>query len=328
MELYALELLKNRKNLLAFSAGSDSSALFFLLLQHNIPFDIAIVNYNLRAQSKDELAYAKELAKKYDKKIFIHECHLSPPNIEKRARDIRYNFFASIIKKEGYSNLITAHQLNDLFEWFMMQLAKGAGVVELVGMDVVTPKEHYTLIRPLLFTPKKQILNYLEQNRIHYFFDESNNDTSFKRNLFRKEFCDPFMEQFAKGVQKSLHYLSEDKKLLLPKIFSIKELLIAFTTPSPYQNLRIIDKMLKKLGYIATSAQKEQILKQKSGVIGGKFAFAITPRYIFAAPYIKITLSKKAKEFYRKRRIPPLLRGYIFKEAIDNSLLDRVLEKE
>ena len=59
--------IKNQKNLLAFSAGIDSSALFFLLIEKDIPFDIAIVNYNLRAQSNDEVSYAKELAKKYNK---------------------------------------------------------------------------------------------------------------------------------------------------------------------------------------------------------------------------------------------------------------------
>ena len=55
-------VIKNQKNLLAFSAGIDSSALFFLLLEQNIPFDIAIVNYNQREQSKEEVSYAKELA--------------------------------------------------------------------------------------------------------------------------------------------------------------------------------------------------------------------------------------------------------------------------
>ena len=59
------------KNLLAFSAGVDSTALFFLLLEQNIPFDIAIVNYNVRVQSKEELAYAKELAIKYSKNIYL-----------------------------------------------------------------------------------------------------------------------------------------------------------------------------------------------------------------------------------------------------------------
>ena len=44
--------IKNQKNLLAFSAGVDSTALFFLLLEQNIPFDIAIVNYNIRFSRK------------------------------------------------------------------------------------------------------------------------------------------------------------------------------------------------------------------------------------------------------------------------------------
>ena len=48
--MFNKELIKTKKNLLAFSAGIDSTALFFLLLDNNIHFDIAIVNYNQRAQ--------------------------------------------------------------------------------------------------------------------------------------------------------------------------------------------------------------------------------------------------------------------------------------
>ena len=64
-------VLKNKKNLLAFSAGIDSTALFFILLKQNIPFDIAIIDYNKRAQSKLEVAFAKALADKYNKKCFV-----------------------------------------------------------------------------------------------------------------------------------------------------------------------------------------------------------------------------------------------------------------
>ncbi len=45
--------IKNQKNILAFSAGVDSVALFFLLLEQNISFDIAIFCHYLKAQSKD-----------------------------------------------------------------------------------------------------------------------------------------------------------------------------------------------------------------------------------------------------------------------------------
>ena len=63
-------LLTEKKNLLAFSAGVDSSALLFLLLEHHIPFDIALVNYGTRESSDLEEAHAKKLAEKYGFKCY------------------------------------------------------------------------------------------------------------------------------------------------------------------------------------------------------------------------------------------------------------------
>ena len=120
--------IKESKNLLAFSAGVDSCALFFLLQEQNIPFDIAIVDYNLREQSKEEINYAKQLAFKYNKQVFIKEVTLETSNFEKKARDIRYTFFEDLIHDYNYNTLIAAHQLNDKLEWFMMQLSKGSGL--------------------------------------------------------------------------------------------------------------------------------------------------------------------------------------------------------
>ena len=317
MELSSLDRLKGKKNLLAFSAGIDSTALFFLLVEHNIDFDIAIVNYNLRPQSKEELAYAHRLAKKYNKKIFYKEVHLTPPSIEKKARTIRYAFFEKIITHHGYDNLITAHQLNDQLEWFLMQLSKGAGVVELVGMDEVTQKEHYTIVRPLLYIAKKKLLAYLHQKKVRYFVDESNSDERFFRNFIRHRYSDPFIEKFEKGVRKSFFYLHEDKKLLQKKIRTIKQLLYTDNTQNEYENLRLFSTMFKKLGYLLTSSQKQEILRQREGVIGGKIAFAITSTKLFVVPYYTTPLDKRTKELYRKYKVPKVLRGYIFAHNIN-----------
>ena len=65
-----LKTLKQTKNLLAFSGGGDSVALFFLLLQNDIEFDIAIVDYGVREQSILEVEYAKELAATHNKKCY------------------------------------------------------------------------------------------------------------------------------------------------------------------------------------------------------------------------------------------------------------------
>jgi tRNA(Ile)-lysidine synthase len=65
-----LEYLRHTKNLLAFSGGGDSTALFFLLFENKIPFDIVHVNYQTRAQSNEEEAYARTLATTHTKELF------------------------------------------------------------------------------------------------------------------------------------------------------------------------------------------------------------------------------------------------------------------
>ena len=203
--------IKNQKNLLAFSAGVDSVALFFLLLEQNISFDIAIVDYNLRVQSKDEISYAKELALKYNKSIFIKDVKLeNNSNFEKTARDIRYSFFEEIISENSYENLITAHQLNDKLEWFLMQLSKGAGLVELIGFNEFEQKNNYKIYKPLLNITKDELENFLQINNHKYFIDESNFDEKYKRNFFRHNFSNPFLENFTSGVKKSFEYLQND----------------------------------------------------------------------------------------------------------------------
>jgi len=102
--------LKYENNLLAFSAGIDSSALFFLLLENNIKFDIAIVDYGIRNESKKEVAHAKALAKKH--KLFCHsiEAPKFDTHFEKKARDFRYEFFDSLVTIERQHTHSTSTQ--------------------------------------------------------------------------------------------------------------------------------------------------------------------------------------------------------------------------
>lgn len=67
----SIESLRKNKNLLAFSGGVDSSALFFILLSNNIDFDLAIVDYGVRKQSDKEVQYAKNLAISYSKSCYV-----------------------------------------------------------------------------------------------------------------------------------------------------------------------------------------------------------------------------------------------------------------
>ena len=314
-------VIKNQKNLLAFSAGIDSSALFFLLLEQNIPFDIAIVDYNQREQSKEEVSYAKELAIKYSKNIYLKDITLDAnSNFEKNARDIRYAFFEEIINEYSYENLITAHQLNDKLEWFMMQITKGAGLVELIGFNVFEHKENYKIYKPLLQITKEELQNYLKQNDLKYFIDNSNFDEKYKRNFFRHNFSDKLLEEFKEGIKKSFDYLQKDLNSLniqdSPKQ-KIKELEIFVNQKDDNLNIRTIDLSLKRRGILLTNAQRNEILKQKEITISNKINISMDENNIWITPMLNITMDKKFKELCRVNKIPKNIRAYIFSENID-----------
>ncbi len=323
-------LITTSKNILAFSGGVDSTALFFLLLKQNIPFDICIVNYHQREQSELEIIYAKELALQYNKRCFIEDYN-SNKFSEKDARDFRYQVFTSIIKEYNYQSLITAHQLNDKLEWFLMQLSKGAGLSELISLQEVEKRENFTLYRPLLNISKEELLVYLQVNNLQYFIDESNSNTKYKRNFFRKEFSDNFVHLYKEGLIKSFHYLDKDIKSLIIdfKKFEFEKLTI-FTFDSSDENIiiRAIDKELKKRGILISQKTREEILIQKSIIISHKIAIEITQNHVWIAPLIKISMDKKFKEKCREAKIPKYIRPYIYTISIDNKLPNSIINFE
>jgi len=317
-----LEYLRHTKNLFAFSGGGDSTALFFLLLENHIPFDIAHVNYQTRVQSKDEEAYAKTLAKTHTKKLFTLTCKLEESNFEHLARNERYTFFENVIQKNAYQTLLTAHHLGDQLEWFLMQLTRGAGLVEMLGMHEKEEREHYTIIRPLLHVSKKRLQLYLHEQDILYFDDESNDSLKHVRNQFRHQYATPLIDAYEAGIAKSFEYLNEDKKRLLPHLSKrIHDLFIIPKQSDELINIRQIDKALKLLGLLPSKAQRDEILRTKSCVVGGKIAVCYTDEKIFIAPYHQETMDKKFKERCRKEGIPSKIRPYLYLADIDLNVL-------
>jgi len=314
-----ISLLKLSKNLLAFSAGVDSSALFFLLIEHKIKFDIALVNYGLREQSDEEEAYALALAKEYSLEAYTIKAPHFENNFEKNARDFRYAFFDELMEKHAYDNLLTAHQLNDQLEWFLMRLTKGAGTVELLGLEPVSERKNYRLVRPLLFYSKDELLHYLEVHKHQYFVDESNHSQKYERNQFRSKFSNELIEHYAEGIKRSFDYLEEDKKVLsagYEVVYHEKELyVLAYERKALIT--RAVDKYLKILGYLLSKAQRIALQKERSMVFGHLWAVEIQDEYIFIAPYRKVTMTKTFKEVCRKLRVPAKVRSYLYEEKIN-----------
>ncbi|MEA3419955.1 MAG: tRNA lysidine(34) synthetase TilS [Campylobacterota bacterium] len=313
-----------KKSLLAFSAGIDSSALFFLLLENNIPFDIALVDYGTRDNSDKEEAHAKALAKKYHLTCHTTKAPEFKSHFEANARKFRYDFFESLIAEYRYDTLITAHQLNDQLEWFLMRLTKGAGLSELIGLEpvsrrTVNPDLRYTLIRPLLQHTKEELIDYLESNKYPYFIDESNQDTAYERNRFRKLFSDPLLAQYSEGIARSFRYLGKEKKMLqsgFELIFSRKELRV-LQLDTPKLKAKAADLTLKELGYLLSADQRKEIEKHYSIVIGGKWAIIYQDHRLYIAPFLTTSMPKEFKELCRISNLPIKIRPYCYEQGIE-----------
>ena len=314
----SLAFLRGKKNLLAFSGGADSTALFFLLLKHKIPFDIAIVDYGIRQQSKEEVAYAKELSSTHNLKCFVHNAPTIGKNFEAKAREIRYGFFEELVQKYGYENLITAHHLGDRFEWLLMQFCKGAGCVEIAGMQVAQKRDFYTLVRPLLHLDKQELLLYLRANEKLYFEDETNMDEDIKRNSFRHNYSLPLLEKYLQGIKKSFEYIDEDRDALLEQEIEIKKIddfAYFKTINNKRAEIFAIDKYLKSQGYMLSFSEREALRGEKNLQVGRKFIVNQDDRgFVFIAPYIKNTkeMPSTFKEECRLLKIEPKLRYYFY----------------
>ncbi|WP_297442438.1 tRNA lysidine(34) synthetase TilS [Sulfurimonas sp.] len=321
--------LTHTKNLLAFSAGGDSTALFFLLLEHKISFDIAIVDYGVREQSKKEVTYAQELAKQYNLKCYLHTAKIIKNNFEANARKIRYDFFEALIQEHGYDALLTAHHLGDRFEWMLMQFCKGAGCAELSGMKYKDKRGDYTLYRPLLHLDKQELLKYLHNKGIPYFEDESNEDEKYKRNIFRKNHTVPLLKEYLHGIKKSFAYLDEDVDELIQEceLTSINQLAYFQDSHSKRSNIYTIDKYLKSLGHIITANERLFLKENRTLVVGRKYVITQTKSYIFIAPYIQASkMSKTFKERMRILQIDTKLRGYLALDSEAVALVSRLLQ--
>lgn len=328
MQLLYLEEMRAAKNLLAFSGGVDSSALFFLLLESGIAFDMAMVDYGVRPEREREIAYARELSAHYNKRLFLHTAPKITTNFEHTARNVRYEFFAQVCREYGYDNVLMAHQLDDRLEWFLMQFCKGSGIVGLGGLRGVSRRQEFRIIRPLIECAREEIYAYLHRRGHRFFEDSSNADARFVRNFFRHNVVRALMPRFTQGVRRSFRILEQESEGLfsqihkvLPSVFVMRRLAIE-RADGVLCDCYGVDYALKRLGYVMSAKQREELIKSDFCChIAQEYVVDRNAKFVFVAK-IHTPLSKIPKTYrerYRLAKIPPKIRPILFQNAIIDS---------
>lgn len=209
-------LKENDTIILGLSGGSDSMCLLHLLLHLDIKLNIicAHINHNIRKESEAEAAYIKDYC--HQQNIILEYTKFSKKNLasnysEAELREKRYAYFDELVQKYQASYLITAHHGDDLIETILMRLSRGSNLKGYSGFQVSTSKQNYTILKPLIYVTKEDILKYNAENKIKYFNDATNTSSKYTRNRYRQNIL-PFLKKENNNIH--LKYLKFSQELL------------------------------------------------------------------------------------------------------------------
>ena len=210
-QLSSLDVSVKDNCLLAISGGVDSMVLIDLLCKSKIEFSIAHCNFNLRGkESQNDAAFVSSFSSKIDCDYF--EANLATEfysnhkkiSIQMAARQLRYSWFNDLLKIYGFSKIITAHNLDDSLETFIINLSRGTGLKGLLGI----PVKKNNIARPMLIFSKEEIVNYARKNKIKWREDSTNEKLDYYRNLIRHEITSKlksikpnFLENFSNTIK-------------------------------------------------------------------------------------------------------------------------------
>jgi len=261
-----LNLTNKKKFVVALSGGPDSLALAALSKAYTYcyksKFYYVLINHNIRKNSLQEAKKVKNLLKKkhINLKIISNKKKIVK-NIQGEARNIRYELLSNYCLKNNIRSLITAHNLEDQVETFLIRLSRGSG---LRGLSAMRSKSKIhskiDLYRPLLDTKKEFLIKISKKTFGNFIKDPSNINLKYLRTKVRN-LKKPLEKSGVEYEQifKSIRNLSDSRDSLddfLKKEFSkiIKkkdsEILINFKKFKNHNNeikMAIINASIKKL---------------------------------------------------------------------------------
>ena len=192
--------------LIGVSGGADSVCLLYLLweLSREMNFRLLVVhvNHGVREDAEKDAVYVEKLCedlnvpfflKKVDMEGYAKAMGLSP---EEAGRSLRYQAFAEVLEGENSSKIAVAHNNNDRAETMLFHLFRGSG---LKGLGSIRPVREQ-VIRPLLCLDRAEIETYLEERKIAYCIDSTNDEDTYTRNKIRHYILPYAEEQICKNV--------------------------------------------------------------------------------------------------------------------------------
>ncbi len=297
-----LSFLSRSRLLIACSGGLDSVVLARLCEMQSFEFGIAHCNFKLREKESDEdEVFVKDLAARLKAPFFCTQFETeqyateNKLSIQMAARELRYSWFEKIAKEYQYEYVLTAHHADDNLETFLINLSRGTGIEGLLGI----PEINNTYIRPLLPYSREQILEFAQQDELHWREDSSNGSTKYLRNKLRHDIIPELKSintTFLSNFKNTLTHLKASNEFIKGQLFKIEKDVLLFCEDGTisisidrlqeYGNLKTcLYFLLKDYGFRAwndieqmiTAQSGKQIFSEKYRLVKDRERLLISP---------------------------------------------------
>lgn len=199
----------------ACSGGRDSISLLHYLNSIKSELDCQVVAINVDHGIRQRSALDTEFVMQFCKENKIRAYKFKGEalkvakeeklTVEQAARKVRYGIFETVIQKGVCDKIALAHHMYDQAETVLLNILRGAGLKGARGME---PVRDGIYIRPLLKTPRENIMAYIDEFNLEYVDDETNKDTTYSRNYLRNIVI-PAIRRHFKGADRSLVNFAE-----------------------------------------------------------------------------------------------------------------------
>jgi tRNA(Ile)-lysidine synthase len=187
--------------LVAVSGGPDSTCLLDVLARLGTKMDLALevahVDHGLDARSAAVASRVSTAAAEagYDVHLMRVE-ELEGPNIQAKARELRYRFFDSVARRIDADHIATGHTLDDRVETTLGRLIHGAATEGLAGIPPVEGPR----IRPLIDVRRERSRSYCAERDLEFVDDPANEDDAFERVAIRKRLVKAIEDRWGPGA--------------------------------------------------------------------------------------------------------------------------------
>ena len=227
--------LADQKILIACSGGLDSIVLLHLLQKIGLTLGVAHCNFKLRGDHSDaDLSFVETIAGNlgvpvfttvFDTKTYAKTQGIST---QVAARELRYEWFYSTARANGYDRIATGHHADDDLETFFINLSRVTGLRGLTGITSNTEQ----LIRPLLPFSRAQIMQFAKKEGLFWREDSSNCTRDYLRNKLRLDVIPAFKgvnKTVLQNFQQTQQHLKESQALLEDYITLVTKLVVSHT---------------------------------------------------------------------------------------------------